>query len=65
MLESRLSLGKKSLERDGVTFFSRHISWVGNGLDAFGNSSNKVYTYVDCLYVKILQRLFESWGLNI
>lgn len=68
MLESRLSLGKKSLERDGVTFFSRHISWVGNGLDAFGNSSNKVYTYVDCLYVKILQRygiLFFSAMLSI
>jgi hypothetical protein len=68
MLESRLSLGKKSLDRDGVTFFSRHISWVGNGLDAFGNSSNKVYTYVDCLYVKILQRygiLFFSALLGI
>ena len=68
MLESRLSLGKKSLERDGVTFLSRHISWVGNGLDAFGNSTNKVYTYVDCLYVKILQRygiLFFSALLGI
>ena len=56
MLESRLSLGKHSLETRGVGFFGQHVTWIGNGLDAFGNSSDKVYTYVDCLYVKILQR---------
>ncbi|MBQ7857792.1 MAG: hypothetical protein IJ351_04050 [Oscillospiraceae bacterium] len=56
MLESRLSLGKRSLESKGVSLFARQISWVGNGLDAFGNSTNKAYTYVDCLYVKVMQR---------
>lgn len=56
MLESRLSLGKKSLVNQGVEFFAQRISWVGNGLDATGNSTLKVYTYVDCLYVKVLQR---------
>lgn len=56
MLESRLSLGKRSLEDHGFGFFGRHISWVGNGLDAFGNSADGSYTYVDCFYVKILQR---------
>lgn len=56
MLESRLSLGKRSLVENGFNLFGQRIEWVGNGLDAFGNSSEKIYTYVDCLYVKILQR---------
>lgn len=56
ILESRLSLGKRSLEDHGFGFLGRHISWVGNGLDAFGNSGDGSYTYVDCFYVKILQR---------
>ena len=56
MLESRLSLGKRSLVENGFTLLGQKIEWVGNGLDAFGNSSQKIYTYVDCLYVKILQR---------
>ena len=56
MLESRLRLGKRSLVAHGVTFFGEKIEWVGNGLDAYGNSSQEMYTYVDCMYVKILQR---------
>ena len=56
MLESRLSLGKRSLIENSFTLLGQKIEWVGNGLDAFGNSSRKIYTYVDCLYVKILQR---------
>lgn len=56
MLESRLSLGKRSLVENSFFLFGQKIEWVGNGLDAFGNSSEKIYTYVDCLYVKVLQR---------
>lgn len=56
MMESRLSLGKRSLEDHGFGLLGRHISWVGNGLDAFGNAVEESYTYVDCFYVKILQR---------
>ena len=56
MLESRLSLGKRSLEDHGFGLLGRNISWVGNGLDAFGNAVEGSYTYVDCFYVKILQR---------
>ena len=56
VLESRLSLGKRSLEDHGFGLFGKHITWVGNGLDAFGNSVEGPYTYVDCFYVKILQR---------
>lgn len=67
-LESRLSLGKRSLEDHGFGFFGRHISWVGNGLDAFGNAGDGSYTYVDCFYVKILQRygmLFTAGLLSL
>ena len=56
MLESRLSLGKRSLEDHGFGLLGKRISWVGNGLDAYGNSGNGAYTYVDCFYVKSLQR---------
>lgn len=68
MLESRLSLGKRSLEDNGFGLLGRHISWVGNGLDAFGNSVEESYTYVDCFYVKILQRygaLFTAGLLSL
>lgn len=56
VLESRLSLGNRSLKEYGVSWFGMQIEWLGNGLDAFGNSVVGSYTYVDCLYVKILQR---------
>lgn len=56
MLETRLSLGKTSLEQDGFKLFGQHIDWVGNGLNAFGTASPGSYTYVDCLYIRILQR---------
>lgn len=56
MLESRLSLGHNSLERDGFELFGQHIDWVGNGLNAFGNATVGSYTYVDCLYVRVLQK---------
>lgn len=56
MLESRLRLGHTSLQEYGVKWFGQEIEWLGNGLDAFGNSVVGTYSYVDCLYVKILQR---------
>ena len=56
MLESRLRLGHASLMEHGVTFFGEKIKWLGNGLDVYGNATSGTYTYVDCLYVKVLQR---------
>lgn len=56
ILESRLRLGHRSLEEHGITWLGKEIEWLGNGLDAFGNSVMGIYTYVDCLYIKILQR---------
>jgi hypothetical protein len=56
MLESRLRLANRSLGEHGVSLFGEEIEWLGNGLDAFGNGVTGTYTYVDCLYIKILQR---------
>lgn len=56
VLEGRLRLGHTSLAERGVRLFGQQIEWLGNGLDAFGNAAVGTYTYVDCLYVKILQR---------
>lgn len=56
MLESRLRLGHASLQEFGVKWFGQEILWLGNGLDAYGNSTVGTYNYVDCMYVKILQR---------
>lgn len=55
-LESRLRLGKASLDAYGFKFFGQEMEWEGNGLDAFGAVSSEAYNYVDCLYVKMLQR---------
>jgi len=44
------------------------ISWVGNGLNAYGQKNVNMYTYVDCLYIQILQRygiVFTSCWLII
>lgn len=56
ILESRLRLGHVSLLENGYYFFGQKIEWLGNGLDGFGNSAVGTYSYVDCLYVKVLQR---------
>lgn len=55
-LEGRLNLGRKSLSRHGINLFGMEIEWIGNGLDVDGNTVEGVYSYVDCLYVKVLQR---------
>lgn len=55
-LEGRLNLGKRSLLQYGINLFGQKIQWVGNGLDIEGNIVEETYSYVDCLYVKILQR---------
>ncbi len=54
-LANRLRLGNASLATHGVRPFGQTLEWVGNGLDAFGQQSEGVYDYVDCLYVKMLQ----------
>ncbi|MBE6924328.1 MAG: hypothetical protein E7466_03700 [Ruminococcaceae bacterium] len=55
-LEGRLNLGRKSLSQYGIPLFGKDIEWIGNGLDVDGNTVEGIYNYVDCLYVKVLQR---------
>lgn len=55
IFEKRLSLGQASLLENGVSLFGDEINWVGNGLDAYGNKNLGTYTYVDNLYIQILQ----------
>lgn len=55
-MEGRLNLGKRSLTTHGINFFGQRIEWIGNGLNVDGELDVGTYNYVDCLYVKILQR---------
>lgn len=55
-LAGRVSLADMSLREFGVTWFGQRIQWVGSGLSADGFSVDGTYNYVDCLYVKVLQR---------
>lgn len=52
---NRLKLGQNSLEKYGYTFLGSKIEWIGNGLDLAGNKISGTYTWVDSLYVQILQ----------
>ncbi len=52
----RLSQGHISLVRYGINLWGQNIAWIGNGLDVYGNRATGTYLYVDCLYIKLLQR---------
>ena len=54
-LGSRLSLGKASLIENGIPILGQNIGWVGNGLNSLGEKSVEEYTYVDSLYIQVLQ----------
>lgn len=54
-LGNRLRLGQMSLLLNGIPIVGRNISWIGAGLDAYGNSSTLTYSYVDSFYVQTLQ----------
>ncbi|RCW17587.1 hypothetical protein CAC02_02175 [Streptococcus gallolyticus] len=56
-LGSRLSLAHQSLEQYGFSLFGQKISWIGNGLSEAGiRSHTATYTYVDSMYISLLQR---------
>lgn len=58
-LGNRLQYAWQSLITNGVSLWGKEIEWNGYGLDIFGQVSDAVYgtyTYVDCMYIKILQR---------
>lgn len=55
-LGDRLYLGQYSLLKYGISIWGEQISWVGNGLNVYGEKSKEAYLWVDCLYIQILQR---------
>ncbi|MGN8862555.1 hypothetical protein ACTNCE_11630 [Dorea longicatena] len=54
-LGDRLRLGQISLRKYGFTILGSKITWVGNGLDTSGNKMSGTYTWVDSLYIQMLQ----------
>ena len=56
-LGTRLSMGKISIMRYGISAFGQRIDWVGFGLNPFGEtvSSMREMLFVDNLYLHILQ----------
>lgn len=58
-LGNRIYYAWQSLVKNGVSVWGKEIDWNGYGLDIYGNVNETVYTaysYVDCMYIKILQR---------
>ena len=54
VLSGRLRLASLSYTKHGVSILPRHITWTGNGMDAYGNVSTKDYDYLDNLYLQLL-----------
>lgn len=55
--ESRLSLGQRSLEQNGLyALGNKGIQWIGHGLNMHGEKTEGIYSYVDCYYIQIAQR---------
>ncbi len=68
LLGNRLKLGHNSLLENGVPLFGQVLEQIGHGLDAFGDTAVGQYNYVDCYYIKILQRygiLFTAFWLGV
>lgn len=56
-LGDRLYIGQSSLIKYGISLLGNNkIEWSGNGLDAYGNVSTSSYSWVDCLYLQVLQK---------
>lgn len=55
-LAGRVGLAHQSLLDHGVSWFGETIEWVGSGLGVDGLITTGIYNYVDCLYVKVVQR---------
>lgn len=56
-LGDRVRLAKQSLDLYGVKLFGiKDIGWVGNGLNAQGQSNVGAYLWVDNLYVNVMQK---------
>lgn len=56
ILGGRLRFGYASLIEYGVSYFGQKISMSGSGLDIFGNLATGTYTWVDSMYIQLIQR---------
>ena len=56
ILEGRLRLGKNAFQEYDIKLFGQEIQYIGNGLNANGETANGIYNYVDCFYENILLR---------
>lgn len=56
ILGNRLELGKASLKEYGISLLGEKIEWAGNGLNPFGEYVTEEYNFVDCLYIRVVQR---------
>ena len=55
-LAKRLFYGQQSIRDYGVKAFGQNIKWVGNGLDEFGAQQQATTNWVDCMYIRVLQK---------
>lgn len=55
LLGRRLEFSNRSLCKYGVSWFGEEITWVGFGLDMYGQQNPDSYLYVDNLYMQIIQ----------
>lgn len=56
ILDTRISLANASYQEHGISLAGKDIHWVGNGLNAKGEQDVGMYSYVDNLYMQMLQR---------
>ncbi len=54
-LGNRLLFGQTSVNKYGIRLLGQEIEWIGSGLNTFGETSTEAYSWVDCLYVQMLQ----------
>ena len=54
--ENRINIAKESLDKYHINLLGHKVEYVGNGLDQYGNVSTEEYSYVDNLYLHILEK---------
>ena len=53
LVNSRLSLASKAIDRYGLTLLGHEVQWTGSSTLMFGLSKSSEYFYVDCDFIKL------------
>ena len=53
-LSGRLQLSARVLSEYSIKMFGNNVSWVGNGIDSYGNIYQGSYFYIDNAYINLL-----------